>query len=197
VIDQWSLAPGQTRFFRRWRLAAGELSGDPGLARLVVSYGASAGNTRAVRLRLTQFAVEPEDSVFGVLHDGWHDFEYSASRQRRWRWSSDRAVTFVNSGGRDVDLAIEGESPMRYFTTPPHVVVRAGTRVLAERNPTTDFSWRITVPAAALQESDGAVTLETDQSFVPGDQSRSPDRRRLGLRIFRFEVAPARQGPQP
>jgi hypothetical protein len=32
------------------------------------------------------------------------------------------------------------------------------------------------------------VTIETDQALVPYERSGSPDKRTLGLRIFRFEV---------
>jgi hypothetical protein len=68
------------------------------------------------------------------------------------------------------------------------VVVRAGQAVLATADPTGDFDMVVTVPAAALKAADGMVTIETDKTFVPNERSGSPDKRRLGLRIFRFDV---------
>jgi hypothetical protein len=46
----------------------------------------------------------------------------------------------------------------------------------------------VSVPAAALAASDGMITIETDQTFVPNQRSGSPDRRTLGLRIFEMNV---------
>ena len=108
--------------------------------------------------------------------------------QRRWRWTTARAETFVNAAGRDLTLRIAGESPLRYFGTAPHVTIRAGNQVLATAQPSSDFKLSVKVPAAALAASDGTLTIETDQSFVPHERSGSPDRRTLGLRIFDFEV---------
>ena len=66
--------------------------------------------------------------------------------------------------------------------------MRAGNQVLATAEPSADFELIVKVPAAALAAADGMVTIETDQTFVPHERSGSPDRRTLGLRIFRFEV---------
>jgi hypothetical protein len=32
------------------------------------------------------------------------------------------------------------------------------------------------------------ITIDTNETFVPNERSGSPDRRTLGLRIFRFEI---------
>jgi hypothetical protein len=197
LIDRWTAQPGGGAFFRRTVLAPGDLAGESALARLVVSWEAADGSGRPVRIRLTHFAAQAASDVFTVPHAGWHEIEYNPVLQRRWRWASDRAVTFVNAPGRDLVLTVAGESPMRYFVAPPRVVIRAGDQILARRSPASDFEFQVNVPAAALQASDGMITLETDQWFVPGEQSRSPDRRRLGLRIFRFDVAEAPAAAQP
>ena len=122
------------------------------------------------------------------MHSGWNEIEYNRDLQRRWRWTTDRAATFINSGGRDVTLTVAGESPLTYFDSSPHVVVRAGNQVLATAEPSRDFELVVKVPAAALAASGGMVTIETDKTFVPFERSGSPDKRRLGLRIFRFDV---------
>jgi hypothetical protein len=85
-------------------------------------------------------------------------------------------------------LTIAGESPLTYFSSPPHVVVRAGKTILATADPSDDFALEVKVPAVALAAADGMVTIETDKTFVPNERSGSPDKRQLGLRIFRFDV---------
>ena len=42
--------------------------------------------------------------------------------------------------------------------------------------------------AAALRESGGAITIETDQVFRPADRGQGADRRALGLRIYRARL---------
>lgn len=184
-IGEWDVASGAP-FFRRIPLEPGTLTGDGGFSRLVASYKGADG--RPGRVRLTQFMVASPQSVFHVKHAGWNEVEYSDQMQRRWQWTTARAETFVNSAGRDLTLTLAGESPMRYFDTPPHVTIRAGNQVLARAEPSQDFELIAKVPAAALAASDGMLTIETDQSFVPYERSGSPDKRTLGLRIFRFEV---------
>jgi hypothetical protein len=139
-------------------------------------------------VRLTQFAIEPQDAVFFVQQQGWNEIEYSREQQRRWRWTTGRATTFINSGGRDVLLTIAGESPLKYFGSAPHVTVRAGTATLASASPDADFELKVNVPATVLDKADGMLTIETDKTFVPSERSRSGDHRRLGLRIFTFAV---------
>jgi hypothetical protein len=185
VVDEWDIAAGG-RFFRRHSLEAGTLSGDGPFARLLVSYKGTDG--RPERVRVTQLMVASPRSVFHVEHAGWNEVEYSDQMQRRWRWTTARAETFVNSAGRDLTLRLSGESPLRYFDTAPNVTIRAGNQVLATAQPSSDFDLSVKVPAATLAASDGMLTIETDQSFVPHERSGSADRRTLGLRIFTFEI---------
>jgi hypothetical protein len=185
VIEEWDVPPAG-RFFKRIMLDPGMLTGDGSFTRLVVSYKGPDG--RPERVRLTQLMVASPQSVFHVEHSGWNESEYSDQMQRRWRWTTARAETFVNSAGRDLTLTIAGESPLRYFDTAPHVTIRAGGQVLTTVQPSNDFELNVKVPAAALAASDGMLTIETDQSFVPHERSGSPDRRTLGLRILRFEI---------
>jgi Protein of unknown function (DUF2723) len=186
AIDEWQVPPGG-RFFRQIAIEPGMLAGDEPFSRLAVSYKGDNGRPQPVRL--TQLMVASPQSVFHLEHSGWNESEYSDQQQRRWRWTTARADTFVNSAGRDLTLTIAGESPLRYFDTAPHVTIRAGDQVLATVQPSSDFELSVKVPAATLAASDGLLTIETDQSFVPHERSSSsPDRRTLGLRIFRFEI---------
>jgi hypothetical protein len=185
VVAEWDVPPG-ARFFKRIPLEAGALSAAGTFSRLVASYKGPDG--RPEKVRLTQLMVASPMSVFHVEYAGWNEVEYSDQMQRRWQWTTGRAETFVNTAGRDLTLRLAGESPLRYFDTPPHVTVRAGSRVLATAQPSSDFDMTVTLPADALAASDGLLTLETDQSFVPYERSGSPDRRTLGLRLFEFQI---------
>jgi hypothetical protein len=184
-IDSWQVRPGE-QFFKRLMLEPGTLlEGDP-FNRVIVSYADPSG--RASKIRLTEFAVAPPDAVFAVQHRGWNEIEYGKELQRRWRWTTARAETFVNSAGRDLTLTVSGESPLRYYDSPARIVIRAGSQILATSAPSDDFDLRVKIPAAALAASDGVVTIETDKTFVPHERSGSPDRRTLGLRIFDLRV---------
>ena len=185
LIDEWDVPAGD-HFFKRVLLQPGVLMGDGSFSRLVASYKGPDG--RPEKVRLTQLMIASPQSVFRVEHTGWNEVEYSDQMQRRWQWTTDRAEMFVNSAGRDLTLKISGESPLRYFDTPPNVTIRAGKQVLATAQPSRDFEITAKVPAAALAASDGMLTIETDQSFVPHEQTGSPDRRRLGLRLYELRV---------
>ena len=182
-IGRWDI-PAWGAVFERVQLKPGTLSGSAGFHRLVASYGSSEGTP----VRLTQFAVASDCDVFHVQHAGWNEIEYSKDLQRRWRWATGRAETFINSGGKDVTLTISGESPLRYFDSAPNVVIRAGAWILATASPTDDFELEVEIPSAALAAADGLLTIETDKTFVPHERSGNLDRRTKGLRIFRFEV---------
>ncbi len=185
AIDKWDV-PAGGNFFRRIMLEPGALAGASAFGRLVASYASPAGKPQSVRL--TQLAVAAPSELFFVHHAGWNEIEYSKDLQRRWRWTTGRAQTFVNSGGRDLTLTLGGESPLRYFDAQPRVIVRAGNQVLATAGPSVDFELTVKIPASAIAAADGMLTLETDQTFVPHERSGSPDRRTLGLRIFRFDI---------
>ena len=185
LIAEWDVAAGE-HFFRRVLLEPGALAGEKPFSTLVVSY--KGGDGRPEKIRLTQLMVASPQSVFRVEHTGWNEVEYSDQMQRRWQWTTARAETFVNSAGRDLTLRIAGESPLRYFDKPPHVTIRAGNQVLARAEPSTDFELDVKVPASALAASDGMLTIETDESFVPYERTGSPDRRTLGLRLFELTL---------
>ena len=185
LIEAWDIAPG-SRFFKRIVLAPGTLAGAGPFSRLVASYRGSDG--RPQRVRLTQLMIASPQSRFHVKHAGWNEVEYSDQMQRRWQWTTARAETFVNAAGKDLTLRLSGESPLRYFDRAPRVTIRAGSQMLGTAEPASDFDLTVKVPAAALAASDGMLTIETDQSFVPHERSGSPDRRTLGLRIFDFDL---------
>ena len=179
--------PAGGRVFKRLTLEPGALASTAPLNKLVAAYAGPDGKPQTVRL--TQFAVAPPEALFAMHHAGWNEIEYSKELQRRWRWTTAKAETFINSGGRDLTVTLTGESPLRYFDAPPRITVRAGGQVLATAQPSEDFEITFKVPASALAASDGMISIETDKTFVPHEQSGSPDRRTLGLRIFDFRVS--------
>jgi hypothetical protein len=188
VVDEWDASAATPSFLRTLSLPAGTFAGEGELARLVVAYGPADGSEHPVRVRLTHFELQPEGVMFYVPYEGWHEIEYNPLLQRRWRWASDHAETIVHHADKNLTLTIAGESPLRYFDRAPHILVRAGDRVLAREEPSSDFQFTVRVPSDALDAAGGRVTLETDEIFVPAERSENQDRRRLGLRIWNFEL---------
>jgi hypothetical protein len=85
---------------------------------------------------------------------------------------------------------LRGESPLKYFDGAPTVRMTAGGRVVGELHPAADFDWRVPVPAEAVRSGDGAIAIETDRVYRPGEVEGTGDVRQLGLRLFEIEVAP-------
>jgi hypothetical protein len=87
-----------------------------------------------------------------------------------------------------VQITLSIESPLRYFDSAPIVKVRAGDREIASATIDGAKEWTFDVPADALTASGGAVTVETDRTFVPAERSGGADHRHLGLRVFAIRV---------
>ena len=117
---------------------------------------------------------------------GWHEQEYAPQTGLRWRWLSNRGDLRIVSP-RPVGalvLRLVGESPRKYFPRSSTLVVRADGAPVFNATLDDDFSLTIPIPRPAA-----AISLETDQTYVPAERSRRTlDRRRLGLRIFSCEV---------
>jgi hypothetical protein len=194
TIDTWTVEPG-ARFFRRMPLPADSPDGPAEFARLVASYAPvsapgepAATEAAAPRVWFTEFGVHRSADLVIAQHRGWHEVEYGGAEERRWRWTSARAETFVYSAGMNLRLRVSGDSPMRYFDAAPDVVIRTGDLVLARARPIADFELDVPVPAGALARGGHTITIETSRTFVPAHRGESADRRRLGLRIFRVDV---------
>jgi hypothetical protein len=81
------------------------------------------------------------------------------------------------------------ESPLRYFDEAPLVRATAGSRELAATTLSASGEWSIDVPADVLAASGGAVTIETNRTFVPAERGGTGDLRSLGLRVFAIRVS--------
>ena len=121
--------------------------------------------------------------------EGWFEPEYNPQTAQSWRWMSERAVVTVqNATGGKSTLRIRGESPLRYFSTPPRLFVRVGERVLAEIAPASDFVMEVAIPQDVLAAAGGRIVLTSDRAFVAGEKEGTADRRRLAFRIYQLTV---------
>ena len=186
TLDAWSVAPGRS-FLRVLAVDGDALSGD-GYGRLSLRADASDGTGGPVRIAIEQFDAQPLESVVYGYDTGWHEQEYNPSNGRLWRWTSEAATLLVKGADQDVTMRLTGESPLVYFSDPPRVRVRAGSQDLAEFMPRADFNETLAVPADALRDAGGIITIETSETFVPDERSGNGDRRRLGLRIYELTL---------
>jgi hypothetical protein len=174
-------------FFRIVQVPAGTFASSDGYLPLEVS-SAAAGANREIPVSLEQFDLQGAGVPMIGVAEGWQEPEYSPQTSRAWRWTTERSALWVRPVGRDVRLVLEGESPLRYFDSPPTVTVTVAGRRVARFNPAADFRQEVLLPADALAAADGRVVLESDKWFVPGERTGTGDRRRLALRIYSFTV---------
>jgi hypothetical protein len=178
-LEAWTTGPGP--FLRVIELGAGRLAGD-GYARLAVSATPEGGGAMPP-VAIEQFDLQSQGTAVWAFGDGWHEAEFDRRTRRSFRWSGPRAdLRFVNADS-DIEIALDADSPMKYFAEPPKVTIAAGDRVLRSEPVDAPFSWRILVPLDALTRSSGIVTISTDRAFRPSD-SGVADSRELGLRFF-------------
>jgi hypothetical protein len=180
VFQEWNAPPGF--FLKVFDIPAGKLSGPGQLASLTVRSTAVSGSA-AIPTAIEQFDLQDDHATMWGYDEGWQEAEYSAALGV-WRWTSDRAVLRLAGPPRAVQMTLTIESPLRYFDEPPVVRARAGDRELAVATIDSDRQWTFDVPADAVTGSNGAITIETNRTFVPS----SPDKRRLGLRIFEISA---------
>ena len=183
VFQEWNAPPGF--FLKVFDLPAGRLAGTGTWATVAVA--STPGN---IQTTLEQFDVQDAAATMWGYDQGWQEVEYSMALGP-WRWASDRATLRIAGPPRAVRIAMTIESPLRYFDDPPTVRARAGDRELARSTISGTGDWTFDVPADALAASGGAITIETDKTFVPAERNGGSDRRRLGLRVFAIRVSNA------
>lgn len=174
------VAPG---FFLQFvPLDAGALAGSGDYAELTI-------RSSTDEVAIEQFDVQPvEQAVFG-FGEGWQESEYDPPTGRLWRWSSERAVIRVVTPRRALSLHLDGEFETSARTA--HIVLKAGERVVAERDVPRRFTLDIPIPADVVADgTETQLVLETDQWYVPAETNWRPsqDRRHLGLRLFECEL---------
>lgn len=161
------------------------------LRKLVIASTALSGNA-AVPTAIEQFDLQSGGTPVWGFAEGWHEAEYNPARGL-WHWTSDRATMRVTGATGPLELVLRIESALRYFDRPSTVQVRAGSRTLASATIASDHTITAEVPVDALVESDGVLTIETDQTFVPAERDGAADQRRLGLRVFDVDLRPVKQ----
>jgi hypothetical protein len=180
VFQQWDVAPGF--FLQVFDLPAGKLAGANGFATLTVQSAAVSG-AAPIPTAIEQFDLQDEQSTMWGYDEGWQEAE-SNPALGVWRWTSERSTLRIAGPPRAVQITLQIESPLRYFAEPPLVRARAGDREVAAATIDAAREWAFEVPADALLASNGAVTIETNQTFVPAERGAAADHRRLGLRIL-------------
>jgi hypothetical protein len=179
-VADWQAAPGF--FLHEFEIPAGRLAGEGRWAALSVQ--SSPGN---IPTAIEQFDLQDfQDTMWGY-DAGWQEAEFNTTLGV-WRWTSDRATLRIAGPPRAVQITLTFESPSRYFDEAPVVRARAGDRELAMATLADMREWSFEVPADALAASAGAVTIETDRTFVPANRDGVLDQRRLGLRVFAVRV---------
>ena len=187
-LDRWTLSPSERNSLRFLDLPATAGEGDYAL--LTVASRSAAGDTRRAPVAVRQFDAQDATQLIYGFGEGWHELEYDNATGRLWRWSSDQSVIRLHGMPQDVRLTLRGESPLRYFDSPPLVSVMAAGHTVAQFRPADDFEWNATIPASIVAAGGGAITVALDRAYLPGVSEGTADQRRLGLRLFDVSLRP-------
>lgn len=200
-LVSWDVQPGQRSFLQMWRLPAGRLAGPHGYIPMEItaaSRAAAALGTPAVAgstdvqdmdVRINQFDFQSERSVVYGFSSGWYQSEFDGVAPKPWRWTGDSADLQVHAPEKNLVLRLVAEIPIKYLRGPAQISVRAGTRLLGRaiaRDQEIDLA--VPIPAQALADAAGVITIQIDRTFVPHEVIGNDDRRRLGLRAYQVEL---------
>jgi hypothetical protein len=189
VVDRWVVTTDSRRFVRFVDLPSGVSAGPANYATLSIRPRPGvSGDPPAIFIR--QFDIQPASRLIYAFAEGWHTQELDPATGRLWRWTSGRSVLRVKGPVQDLRLTLRGESPLRYFDSPPGVKMTVG-RFVAELSPDADFEWQTVIPAADVARSGGVIVIESDRVYLPAVVEGTADQRQLGLRIFECLVEPA------
>ena len=164
-------------------------SGPGDYAHLIITARAEPASRPTPPVAIRQFDIQSSGTLIYGFGEGWHEAEYDNGTGVSWRWSSGRSVLRV-SPPQDVEIRMRGESPLKYFKEVPTVKIRAGDRIVGELRPAADFEWAVKVSADAIRNGAGAIEIETDRIYLPGQAEGTSDARQLGLRFFEIAVNP-------
>jgi hypothetical protein len=181
ILDERDVQPGA--FLQMLDLPAGTLAGARDYAALAVS-------TTSDRTAIEQFDAQSADHVVFGFGAGWYEHEYNPSTGRQWRWTSERAALRIRAGGHALRLVLSGETER---SGKSRITVRIGNRILAQEEIGAHFDMSLGIPADLLSAPETTLLIESDQTHVPAERSwrGSPDRRRLGLRVYECLLTPA------
>ena len=190
-VETWTVEPGPggVSFLRFIDLRGGLPSGPGDYAHLIITARAEPASRPTPPVAIRQFDIQSSDTLISGFGEGWHEAEYDNATGVSWRWTSGRSVLRV-SPPQDVVLQMRGESPLKYFREVPTVRIRTGDRIVGELRPRADFEWSVKVSADAIRSGEGAIEIETDRLYLPGQAEGTSDARQLGLRFFEIVVNP-------
>jgi dolichyl-phosphate-mannose-protein mannosyltransferase len=190
-VESWTVEPGPggVSFLRFVDLPNGLPPGTGDYAQLLITARAEPASRPTPQVAIRQFDIQPADTLIFGFGEGWHEAEYDNATGVSWRWTSGRSVLRV-SPPQALVIRMRGESPLKYFSEVPTVRIKAGDRIVGALRPEADFEWAVTVPADAVKNGGGAIVIETDRIYLPGEAEGTSDSRRLGLRFFEIDVNP-------
>jgi hypothetical protein len=190
-IGSWTLdpRPSGARFLRFIDLPDGLPPGTGDFATLRITAHAEPASRSTPEVAISQFDIQSSRTLIYGFGDGWNEAEYDNSTGLLWRWTSGRSVLHVTPP-QAIVIHLRGESPLKYFGEVPTVRIKAGSRVVGELRPESDFEWTVKVPADAVRSGGGEIGLETDRVYLPGQAEGTADARQLGLRLFEIDVNP-------
>jgi hypothetical protein len=133
-----------------------------------------------------QFDAQPLDRVVFGFGEGWNEQEYNPATGALWRWSSERALLRVRSGGQAVALTLRGEIEE---ASSSRVTIRVGDRIAGEFGVGRQFERTTIIPAALLGTEESVIAIESSAWYVPAERRwRSADRRKLALKLYECRV---------
>jgi hypothetical protein len=182
TVAQWQSGPGF--FLETFDLPPGALAGE-GLAELTIRAISSQGGTVATAIE--QFNLQNQDVLLWGYDEGWQEAE-SNPELGIWRWMSERATLRIVGATSPLLLTMRVERPRKYFDDDPIVRMTAGDELLGQTTFAAGDTWTVRIPLEALLRTNGRITVETNRTFVPAERGDAPDRRRLGLRVFRVNI---------
>jgi hypothetical protein len=190
-VDTWTIEPRPSgaRFLRLIDLPDGLPPGTGDFATLRITARAEPPSRPTPEVAISQFDIQSSRTLIYGFGEGWNEAEYDNTTGLLWRWTSGRSMLLV-SPPQAVVIHLRGESPLKYLGEVPTVMIKAGDRVVGELRPESDFEWTVKVPDDAVRSGGGAIALETDRIYLPGQTEGTADARQLGLRLFEIDVNP-------
>ena len=188
--DRWTVTAGERSFLRFLDVPDDIARGEASYARLSITSKAMGSDPRQIPVAVEQFDIQPAEQLVYGYGEGWHEDEFDRPTARRWRWTSERSVLRLKGPPQAVRISLQGESPLRYVDAPPTVRVTAAGREVGRFSPADDFAWSVTVPAEDVVRAGGAIAIDTDRVYLPGQAEGTADERHLGLRLYECRVTP-------
>lgn len=146
--------------------------------------------------RVASFDVtnDPEPVPLDFI-DGWYDPESAGGGVEEWRWSRAEGVLTFKNPKRDATLFLQVDQAIPGLPEPQRIDVRLNGAPVDTFTLASGARELRKVPLAAAQFGSGEVgklTIGVDRTVIPAQipALRNPDRRELGVRVFRAYIQP-------